>query len=57
LFQLSTSAGMGSMTDAHAMAQLTFLPAAFWAILWVIIALAALGSAFWFTWIRPRDLP
>ncbi|NCC33313.1 MAG: M50 family peptidase [Chloroflexia bacterium] len=56
LFQLSTSAGMGSMTDAHAMAQITFLPAAFWAILWVIIALGVLGSAFWYTWIRPRDL-
>jgi hypothetical protein len=35
------------------MAQLTFIPAIVWAVLWVVAALVLLGGAVWFTWVAP----
>jgi hypothetical protein len=56
LFTISTTSG-ATLSDAHAMARITFLPPAFWALVWVVIAGAALGSALWRTWFRPRQTP
>lgn len=42
-----------SGNDAQSMTDLTLIPAFFWAQLWAIIALALIGGAIWFTWLRP----
>lgn len=59
LGDLTTVFGMATArtdipSDAHAMSSLTFLPPAFWALIWVLIASAALGATLWQTWVRPR---
>lgn len=53
LFGITTTAGLGSRSDASAMAELTLIPAPVWAVLWALIAAAALGWAIWRTWLRP----
>ncbi|MFV9503866.1 MAG: M50 family metallopeptidase [Oscillochloridaceae bacterium umkhey_bin13] len=52
LFRITTTPGLTIQSDAHAMAAITFLPAVFWAVLWVLMALFALGWALWRTWLR-----
>jgi hypothetical protein len=54
LFTVATVGGSGTMSDAHAMAQITLLPPAFWAVAWVALAAVELGSALWRTWFSPR---
>lgn len=49
LIFLSTMPGH---SDAHAMAEITFLPPIFWACVWAVMSLAALGAALWYTWVR-----
>lgn len=57
LFGITTAAG-APRSDAAAMAELTFIPAPVWAVLWAALAAAALGWALWRTWLRPqRALP
>lgn len=38
-------------TDAHAMAELTFIPAVVWAIIWIVVAFALIGWAIKSTWL------
>ena len=57
LFTVTTVSGLGDLSDAHAMARITFLPPAFWALVWVLVSSAALGFALWRTWLRPRSTP
>jgi hypothetical protein len=52
LFVLSTDA-RAQQTDAEAMAQITFLPAAFWAVAWGLFAAVLIGGALWISWVRP----
>ncbi|RRR76639.1 MAG: M50 family peptidase [Candidatus Viridilinea halotolerans] len=40
-------------SDAHAMAEITFLPPIFWAFIWAIMSILALGAAVWSTWLQP----
>lgn len=39
--------------DARSMAELTFIPAIIWAMLWVIAAVVLIGGAIWLTWFQP----
>lgn len=41
------------VNDAQSMAELTFIPAIIWALLWVIVALLLIGGAIWRTWLTP----
>jgi hypothetical protein len=50
---LSTLLWSAPANDARSMAQLTFIPAIVWAVLWVVAALVLLGGAVWFTWVAP----
>jgi hypothetical protein len=34
------------------MADLTFIPAIIWALLWAIAAMALISGAIWITWLR-----
>lgn len=54
LIGLSTRFNMPE-NDAQSMAELTFIPAVVWAILWVIVALVLIGGAIWLTWLRPAQ--
>jgi hypothetical protein len=45
----------GQVSDAQAMAQLTFIPAVIWAILWAVLACGLIGGALWQTWFRRRS--
>ena len=38
-------------TDACSMAQLTFIPAGIWAVVWAVIATILIGGAIWSTWL------
>lgn len=40
--------------DARSMAELTFIPAIVWALLWAIFAVALIGGAIWWTWLKKR---
>jgi xanthosine utilization system XapX-like protein len=53
LFGIS-AAGAEAPNDAAAMAELTFIPAPLWAVLWSLMAAAVLGWAFWWAWLRRR---
>lgn len=53
LIGLSTP-GLQARTDAQSMADLTYLPAIVWALLWALVAAALLGWAVWRTWFRAR---
>ena len=50
---LSTPFAGGTNTDAASMAELTFIPAIIWAMLWAVMAIGLVGGAIWFTWIKP----
>ena len=50
---LSTRFFYAPANDAKSMAELTFIPAIVWAVLWVVIALALIGGAIWVTWLAP----
>lgn len=50
---LSTSLVGGPRSDAQSMAELTFIPAIIWALLWAVVAVALIGGAIWITWIAP----
>lgn len=39
--------------DAQSMAELTFIPAIVWALLWAVAALLLIGMAIWTTWLVP----
>jgi hypothetical protein len=53
LIGISTNFFNAPENDARSMAQLTFIPAIVWAVLWAIMALALIGGAIWFTWVKP----
>lgn len=53
LFGITTTAGLGSRSDATSMAELTLIPAPIWAVLWALLAAAILGWTLWRTWLRP----
>ncbi|MBI1878520.1 MAG: M50 family metallopeptidase [Chloroflexi bacterium] len=36
--------------DAQSMAELTFIPAIIWAMLWAMVAVVLIGGAIWVTW-------
>ena len=40
--------------DARSMADLTFVPAIIWALLWMVAALLLISGAVWVTWLAPR---
>jgi hypothetical protein len=41
--------------DAQTMAELTFIPAIIWALLWVIVAVLLIGGAIWVTWLAEDE--
>lgn len=47
---LATQGGAVPHTDAHAMAEMTHLPAVLWGLSWVVIAAALIGGAIKATW-------
>ncbi len=53
LIGLSTRFFNAPANDAQSMARLTFIPAPFWAVLWVVIAVVLIGGAIWVAWLRP----
>lgn len=50
---ISTNLFGAPRSDAQSMAELTFIPAFVWAVLWAITALALIGGAIWLTWLAP----
>lgn len=52
---LSMSRAGDSQTDAHTMAQLTLLPASFWAVLWILASSAILFGVLRFAMRRRQD--
>jgi hypothetical protein len=52
----STNLFSAPRSDAQTMAELTFIPAFVWAVVWAMAALAFIGGAIWFTWIGPLQL-
>ena len=48
---LSTRFGQAPANDAQSMAELTFIPAIVWALLWVVVAVVLIGGAIWYTWL------
>jgi hypothetical protein len=50
---LSTRFFYAPANDAKSMAELTFIPAFVWAVLWAVIALVLIGGAIWVTWLAP----
>jgi hypothetical protein len=54
LIGISTKFFDAPANDAASMAELTFIPAIVWAVLWAIIALVLVGGAIWFTWLKPK---
>jgi hypothetical protein len=53
---LSTRFFDAPVNDARAMAELTFLPAVVWAVLWAVIAVGLIGGAIWLTWLRKKKV-
>jgi hypothetical protein len=49
---LSTRLGQVPKTDAHAMAEVTHIPAFFWGVVWVVMAFVIISGAVWMTWFR-----
>ncbi len=56
VIRISTFSGNVVLNDATSMAQLTGIPAIFWAVVWIIIACGLLGGAIWQTWLRDVEL-
>lgn len=52
---LSTRFFTAPANDAASMAQLTFVPAVVWAVLWAVMALGLVGGAIWLTWLWPNS--
>ncbi len=50
---LSTRFFSAPANDARSMAELTFIPAIIWALLWVVMAFVLIGGAIWVTWLAP----
>lgn len=50
---LSTRFFDAPANDARSMAELTFIPAIVWAVLWAVVALLLIGGAIWLTWLAP----
>lgn len=50
---LSTQFFNAPANDARSMAQLTFIPALVWAVLWAVMAVILIGGAIWLTWLGP----
>jgi len=52
---IGLSAGLvgAPRSDAQSMAELIFVPAVIWAVMWAIAALVLIGGAIWLTWIAP----
>lgn len=42
----------GGQSDAASMAALTWVPAPVWAVVWALTAVALIGTALWWTWLR-----
>ncbi len=53
LFGLSLRFFNAPANDAQSMAEITFIPAPVWAVLWAISALVLIGGAIWLTWLAP----
>jgi hypothetical protein len=53
VINLSTRFFNAPANDAKSMAELTFIPAIVWAVLWAIMALVLIGGAIWVTWLAP----
>ncbi|MDM8529606.1 M50 family metallopeptidase [Anaerolineales bacterium HSG25] len=53
LIGLTTQGGEVPANDALSMAELTYIPAIVWAVLWAFMATVFIGGAIWWTWIRP----
>ena len=53
LMKTFTQANRPSRSDAHSMAELTYIPAIVWAFLWAVVAVVLIGGAIWITWIVP----
>lgn len=54
LIGISTNFFSAPANDAASMAELTFIPAIVWAVLWAILALGLIGWAIWFTWLKSK---
>ncbi len=54
LIGISTNFFNAPENDAASMAQLTFIPAIVWAVLWAMVALGLIGWAIWFTWLKSK---
>ncbi|MDX1521339.1 MAG: M50 family metallopeptidase [Anaerolineae bacterium] len=52
---LSTLFFRAPNNDARSMAELTFIPAIVWAIIWVVAAIVIIGGAIWLTWLRTDE--
>ncbi len=53
LIGLSAQLFNSPANDAQSMAELTYIPAVIWALLWAVSAAGLLGWAIWRTWLRP----
>ncbi|HLA44756.1 MAG TPA: M50 family metallopeptidase [Aggregatilineales bacterium] len=53
LLQIVSKPDLVLRNDAVSMADATPLPAIFWAVVWILLAVVLLGGATWFTFIRP----
>jgi hypothetical protein len=53
LMGLSTRFFDAPANDARSMAELLFIPAIVWAVLWAVTALLLIGGAIWLTWLAP----
>jgi hypothetical protein len=42
-------------TDAQSMAELTFIPAVIWALIWAVVAALLIGWAIWRAWLSPSQ--
>jgi hypothetical protein len=54
LIGISTNFFNAPENDAKSMAELTFIPAIVWAVLWAVLALGLIGWSIWFTWLKPK---
>ncbi len=50
---ISTNLMGGARSDAQSMAELTYIPAIAWALVWAVVAVIIIGGAIWVTWIAP----
>ena len=56
LIGISTRFFDAPANDAQSMAQLTFIPAVVWALLWAVMALVLIGGAIWNTWLTSEKI-